>query len=56
MGKSGNPCERFMASCSFAIKDILLKMLVVTWGSLDITYKNKKREAKPPFSIIDATI
>ena len=33
--KSGKPCDKLMASCSAASRDITVKMVVPTSGSLD---------------------
>jgi hypothetical protein len=37
MGKSGNPCERFIAPTSLARPDITAKMEVPALGSRDLT-------------------
>ena len=33
--KSGNPCDRLIALCSPASLDIIVKIVVPTWGSLE---------------------
>jgi hypothetical protein len=35
MGKSGNPCDRFTASYSFAIPDITAKIEVPVFGNFE---------------------
>lgn len=39
-GKSGKPCDKLMAPCSWAMRDMTVKMEVPVSGSRDVKFKD----------------